>query len=197
FFNNRAGRKKQPFKRNEFGGTFGGAIRRDRTFIFGDYQGIRIRQPNETVSTIPTLAQRAMVKSGDFSGLGGPIFDPFTLVPGPNKTMVRVQFPANRIPANRLDPVAVKLMDLLPAPTSSDTTRNFVFTPTGQQRTDQFDVRLDQNVGKADRFFVKYSYDNSFGLTPGALPPAPNPSVPAGPYLSGGQQNTLINWSTT
>jgi Carboxypeptidase regulatory-like domain/TonB-dependent Receptor Plug Domain len=197
FFNNRAGRQRQPFKRNEFGATFGGPVRRDRTFFFGDYQGIRIRQPVERVTTIPTLTQRAMVKSGDFSGLGVPIFDPFTLVPGPNNTMIRAQFPDNRIPANRLDPVAAKLMDLLPTPTSPDSTRNFVFTPTGMQRTDQFDVRVDQNVGASDRLFVKFSYDNSTELVPGTLPPAANTNIPVGPFLASGLDNKLVNWSTT
>jgi hypothetical protein len=106
FFNNRSGSRKPIFRRNEFGGTLGGPIRRDRTFFFTDYQGIRVRQPRSSTSTIPTLAHQAMVKTGDFSGLGTAVYDPFTLVPGPNNTQVRAAFPGGRIPTERLDPAS-------------------------------------------------------------------------------------------
>src|SRR5262245_19188365 len=109
FFNNRLGAKKPAFRRNEFGGTFGGPIRHDKTFFFMDYQGIRLRQPLSITSSIPTLAQRNMVGTGDFSGLGAPIFDPYAVTGGQ-----RAPFPGNRIPAERLDPAAVKLIGLLP-----------------------------------------------------------------------------------
>ena len=130
---------------------FGGQLRRDRTFAFGDYQGTRIRQPTQTVSTIPTLAQRDMVRTGDFSALGATIFDPSNIAGGQ-----RLVFAANRIPLTRIDPVAIKLMDLLPQPTSPGATRNVLFNPAGEQRSDQFDVRVDQNVSSPDRLFFKF-----------------------------------------
>lgn len=98
FFNNRSGVGKPAFRRNEFGGTAGGPIRKDRTFFFADYQGIRLRQPRTVISTIPTLAQRQWIASGDFSALGTTIFDPTNVVNGQ-----RVAFAGNRIPAARLD----------------------------------------------------------------------------------------------
>jgi hypothetical protein len=186
FFNNRASVPKPAFRRNEFGGTVGGPVIRQQTFFFADYQGIRIRQPQPSVATIPTLAQRNMVATGDFSGLGVQIFDPFTLVDGPNNTRIRAPFPGNRIPANRLDPAARQVFALLPQPTSDAATRNFVFNPTRQQRTDQFDVRIDQNVGAADRFFFKYSFDDTNLIVPGSLPVGGNANVPIGEYLSAG-----------
>ncbi|MDQ6678163.1 MAG: carboxypeptidase regulatory-like domain-containing protein [Acidobacteriota bacterium] len=184
FFNNRLGAQKPAFRRNEFGATSGGPVRRDRTFFFADYQGIRIRQPQSVTSTIPTLAQRAMVTSGDFSLLGTAVYDPATAHPGPNGTVIRDAFPGNRIPVNRLDPAAIKLLGLLPGPTSSAATRNFIFIPTQGQRTDQFDTRLDQNLGSSDRIFFKYSYDNTFQTNPGLLPSPANAGIPIGPYLS-------------
>ena len=184
FFNNRAGAPKPAFRRNEFGGTAGGPIIRDKTFFFTDYQGIRVRQPQTITSTIPTVAQRTMVTSGDFSALGATVFDPASLSAGPNNTQVRSPFPGNRIPTERLDPAAVRLINLLPVPTSSAATRNFIFNPGIAQRTDQFDVKLDQNLGQSDRIFVKYSYDDTDLTTPGLLPSPANAGVPIGAFLS-------------
>jgi hypothetical protein len=202
FFNNRAGARRPVFRRNEFGGTLGGPILRDRTFYFADYQGIRIRQPQPSVATIPTLAHRNMVRTGDFSGLGAQVFDPFNLVDGPNNTRLRAPFAGNRIPASRLDPAARNVFALLPNPTSDAATRNLVFNPTRQQRTDQFDARIDQNVGSADRFFFKYSFDDTNLIVPGSVPVAPGAGVPIGDYLSAdgvatGTRTPLRNQSGT
>jgi len=202
FFNNQSGAPKPAFRRNEFGGTIGGPIRRDKTFFFADYQGIRIRRPAPVTTTVPTLTQRSMVASGDFSPLGVQIFDPYTLVPGPNNTQTRTPFAANRIPVQRLDPASLRLFALLPPPMSSAATRNFVFNPTATQRTDQFDVRLDENVGAGDRLFFKYSYDDTDTLFPGSLPTPPNAGIPISPYMATGGGNSasdspLKNWSVT
>ncbi len=179
FFNNRAGVARPSFRRNEFGGTVGGPIRKDRTFFFTDYQGIRVRRPLPTVSTIPTLAQRQMVETGDFSGLGSTVFDPFTLTGNQ-----RTPFAGNRIPLSRVDPASRAVFSLLPQPSDAGATRNFVFNPAIKQRTDQFDVKIDQNLGEADRFFFKYSFDDTNLETPGVLPVGNRGNVPIGEYLS-------------
>ena len=199
FFNNRLGAPKPAFKRNEFGGTVGGPIRKDRTFFFADYQGIRLRQPRSLISTLPTLAQRQGISSGDFSALGINVFDPMNAVNGQ-----RMPFAGNRIPGTRLDPAALKVTGLLPAPTNSAATRNFIFNPTVEQRTDQFDARLDHNLGQSDRVFFKYSYDDTLFLTPGNVPVAQGAlgSIPGSPYVASdgtdtGTNTTLKNWSAT
>lgn len=194
FFNNRLGAPKPPFRRNEFGATAGGAVRRDKIFFFGDYQGIRIRQPQTLTSTIPTLADRDMVNSGDFSGLGTAIFDPLSARAAGGGNVVRDQFSGNHIPPSRLDPASLRLFQLLPAPTSSAATRNFIFDPVLSQRTDQFDIRADLNLGKSDRFFAKYSYDDTSLIQPGVLPAPSNAGIPIGPYLSadGGASATSV-----
>src|SRR5262249_58396648 len=86
---------------------------------------------------------------------------------------------------------------LVPDATGSGATRNFVYTPPSPQRTDQFDARLDQNLRSGDRVFFKYSYDKSTATTPGNLPPAAGGSAPIGPYISGGTDSRLANWSAT
>jgi hypothetical protein len=202
YFNNRLRANKPAFHRNEFGATTGGPLRRNRTFFFADYQGIRIRQPQSITSTIPTLAQGSMVMSGDFSQLGTTIYDPTTVHAGPTGALIRDPFPSNRIPSNRVDPAAARLINLLPAPTNGAVTRNFIFTPTQAQRTDQFDTRLDQNLSASDRFFFKYSYDNTYQTNPGLLPVGKSAGVPIGPYLSANGTQTatgvpLVNQSVT
>lgn len=197
FFNNRLGVAKPAFRRNEFGATIGGRIRKDKTFFFGDYQGIRLRQPRSIVSSIPTLAHRSMISTGDFSSLGTSIFDPENVT-----NNLRAPFPGNRIPSSRLDPAAVQLTNFLPSPTSTGATRNFVFNPKLEQRTDQFDVRLDHNIGQSDRIFFKYSYDDTNLLSPGSLPSPANAAIPLGPYLSADGANSAVtvplkNWSAT
>ena len=64
---------QQPFKRNQFGAFLGGPIKKNRTFIFGDYEGSRLRESNPFISTVPTDAERA----GDFTDrLTGENFSP-------------------------------------------------------------------------------------------------------------------------
>jgi Carboxypeptidase regulatory-like domain len=173
FFNNRNGIARPGFRRNEFGATFGGPIVRNKTFFFGDYEGIRLTQPQTYTSTIPTLAQQQMVKTGNFSALGTTIYNPYSTVLQ-NGARVRVPFANNQIPANLLDPAAIRLFSLLPAPTSPRSTNNYVFNPALTQQTNQFDIRLDQNLGTSDRLFFRYSYDNSTQVAPGVIPSPTN-----------------------
>src|SRR4029450_5464948 len=92
FFNNRANRAKPDFTQNQFGGTLGGAVFKDRTFFFTDYQGSRETQGVTALSTVPSLAMRR----GDFSELTRVIYDPTNGEP----------FPGNVIPNDRIDLVA-------------------------------------------------------------------------------------------
>jgi hypothetical protein len=199
FFNNRSGVAKPPFHRNEFGGTLGGRIRKDKTFFFMDYQGIRVRQPTTTVNTIPTLVQQQMVETGNFGALGTSVYNPYQTAPNGNGATLRVPFANNLIPSNMLDPAAVKAFKLLPAPTSGGSANNFIFNPVTSQRVDQFDIRGDENINSTDRLFFKYSYDNSVGSGSCILLPAANPSVTVNPTCLNANPNAseMRNWSAT
>ncbi len=169
FFNNLNGIAKPIQKRNEFGGTFGGPIRKDKTFFFVDYQGIQWAAPTNVTNSIATAAQAQMVQTGDFSGLGTTIYDPLSVT----STGQRIAFPGNIIPRNRLSPMAANIISLLPPRTSAGATNNFVWNPVTVQHVDQADARIDQNFGAADRFFFKYSIDKSNATGNCTLPPNP------------------------
>jgi hypothetical protein len=196
FFDNANGIPEAPFHQNEFGGTFGGPLKHDKTFLFADYQGLRIDEPITQTATIPTEAERLMVETGNFSGLGQTIYNPYSLYTLPNGTQARAPFPSNTIPTSMLSPPAVKLISLLPTPTTAGAVDNFTSNPPATQRTDQFDVRLDQNLSSSDRLFVKYSYDNTDQVSPGAIPSPANSGLPLGPYLSAGVSDSALQSTT-
>jgi hypothetical protein len=164
FFNNRAGRAKPQLKQNQFGGTAGGPIFKNKTFFFGSYQGSRLNQGQTFLSTVPTDAMR----SGDFSALNRTIFDPSTGQP----------FQNNTIPGNEMDPVAVNILKLLyPAPNTAGTRQangqiinNYLINPTQTRHDDQVDTKVDHNLTDANRFFVRYSFEKTHRVQPATLP---------------------------
>jgi carboxypeptidase family protein len=164
FFNNRAGIAKAPFRQRQFGATLGGPLRKDRTFFFADYQGTRIEQGVNRVSTVPSAAMR----KGDFSEISQVIYDPLTGRP----------FPGNVVPRALWDPAAANILDqLIPEPNtagrrsaSGQTIDNYVVNPSLERQDDQFDVKLDHTLSDANRFFVRYSFQKSHRFLPPALP---------------------------
>jgi hypothetical protein len=198
FFNNQAGIPRTQTHKNQYGGTVGGPIRKNKTFFFVDYQGEQIHTPSATTQTIPTLAQRNSIATGDFSTFPTAIYNPYNLITQSAGAQVRAPFPGNIIPASLLDPDAAKLIKLVPLPQSPAATRNYTYSPTATTAQNQYDIRGDQNLLKADRFFFKFSKDDSSALVPGSLPSVDASGVPIGPYIGGGGQNvTFRNWSTT
>ena len=183
FFQNANNQKKGAFKQNQFGASAGGRIIRDKTFFFGDYEGTRIRQGVPlTGYNVPTLNERA---SGftDFSdliklqsgtrtdALGrayplGTIFDPATTRGLGDGTYVRDPFPGNLIPASRLNPNAVKLLGLLPAPTQSSLFGNFNTNRNAVTDVNAFDSRVDHYFSSKDQLFARYSLSRSPSISP-------------------------------
>src|SRR5688572_19486831 len=97
---------------NQVGGTFGGPIKQNKLFFFSNWERTARRQTASANRTVPNDALRR----GDFSGTGTVIFDPAT---GNANGTGRTPFPGGIIPADRIDPAALKMVQLIPAPTSA------------------------------------------------------------------------------
>jgi Carboxypeptidase regulatory-like domain len=164
FFNNRAGRPKPDFKQNQFGGTIGGPIFRDKTFFFADYQGFRVTQGQTYLSTVPSMRMR----NGDFSEINRVIYDASTGQP----------FPGNVIPQNRWDPASRNvLQQLIPEPNTEGRRSatgqiidNYLINPFLERQDNQGDFKIDHNLSANNRFFVRYSHQKTHRLLPATLP---------------------------
>lgn len=153
----RAARKPE-YRRNQYGGTLGLPVMRDRLFFFGGFQGQRFLAGITRISTVPTLNQR----QGIFTGTH--IYDPSTTKLVGSK-YVRQEFP-NDIINKPLDPAALALLARYPLPTDTvATSNNYTRTANDSDHQAQFDVRLDFAPGRKalalrqhDRAFVRYSW---------------------------------------
>ena len=143
--------RKPEYRRNQFGATLGAPILHDRLFFFGGYQGQQQAIGITRISTVPTLAQR----QGIFTGAAH-VFDPNTTVFS-NGTYTRKEF-ANDVITAKLDPAASALLARIPLPTSTTAANNYSRTANDLDHQNQFDARVDTNLGRSDRAFVRYSY---------------------------------------
>lgn len=166
FFANRSGSPKPPFRQNQFGGTLGGPLWRNKTFLFGSFEGTRIRLGKSFTSTVPTLEER----QGDFSRIR-PIFDPATTSgSGPIASQQRMPFPNNMIPRERWDPLFPGLLALYPLPANNNISNNFFFSPTEKNSSNTFDFKGDHNISDSSRLSIRYSRRDKDRYEPGPLP---------------------------
>jgi hypothetical protein len=155
-------------RRNQFGGTVGGPIRKNRTFYFGDLQATRIRTARAfTNLSVPTPA----FKRGEFASVLGPqvgtdamgrpgfrnqIYDPAS-GRTVGTTLVRDPFPDNRIPAARFSPAALKIQELWPDPQIPANFANYSQFGSETNDTWEYDVKVDHHFSEADKIMVRYS----------------------------------------
>lgn len=134
------------YQRNQFGFSFGGPLIKDRTFFFGDYEGLRSREGITRLANVPTARERV----GDFSQLPQQFWP---LVPG-----TQTQFPGGVIPQQALNPIGLKIAALYPLPNRNVAGQNYAASPVQRDRNDLFDVRVDHKISDASQFAVRYSF---------------------------------------
>jgi Carboxypeptidase regulatory-like domain len=185
---------KPAFKQNQFGGTLGGPIKKDKTFFFGSYEGRRIVQGvvSQPV-TVPTAAQ----ESGDFSSgatFTGSLFDATvagvlqdrcgtgSTLPANQKLSPAAQalvasvvsggppvpystiFAGNQIPTGCFDPVAVSLLQYVPG--SGGAASEVVSVPKKRDRGDQFQIKVDHAFSNNQKTAIYYYFDDDTFLDP-------------------------------
>lgn len=220
YFTDPANKEKTELRRNQFGFSVGGPIRKGKTFFFGDYEGTRIITGGSAKANVPTNLE---VGSGytDFSDLfsytsstskdslgrtfnketaldpattravkkgtvdpvtglkataNGFVRDPFVGAGGPGITGVTnfatqywFQY-LNRLPASRLDPVVIKLLQLYPAANAPGFVQNYQANKKTPDDSDHFDSRVDQIFSGSDQMFGRVSYTNRRTYNPTTLP---------------------------
>jgi Carboxypeptidase regulatory-like domain/TonB dependent receptor len=161
-----------PYKRNEFGATFGGPIVRDKTFFFVDYQGRRVRQSSTDLSLVPTLPIAANFSGTVTDSRTGQTLTPAQLDPANANTPSGLPLCANATDTSScLDPAAVNVLALFPAPNllNSPTGFNYISNPVNRNNQDAFDVKLDQTFVH-DSMFALVSFGNVDAHVPDPFP---------------------------
>jgi hypothetical protein len=151
FFSNKTGVPRPEYRQNQFGGSLGGPIRKDKTFFFGDVEVLRIRQgvPTGVIFT-PTLFEEQ--NPGNFSDIGGPT-----------------------IPSSQLDPVALKYWKLFPAPNTGAPGAlgpNYSANVNKAYNSTTYDARIDHHFSEKDSLFGRFSYNPTYNSQPALFPDA-------------------------
>jgi len=163
-----SGGTKPELRRNQFGGTLGGPIRRNKTFFFGSYEGTRIRKGFTQTGLVPNTQERA----GDFSDLlplGITIHDPTTHVP----------FPGNVVPSGSISPIASTILQqFVPLPNTAppdqpfdpNLATNYVSNDTNKINVYQVIGRLDHHFSDKDAVFGRYIIEDVDNISPKLFP---------------------------
>jgi hypothetical protein len=147
------GQRKPKLVNNEFGGSLGGPIRKDKLFYFLSYEGNLNREFASRFGTVPTALQ----KRGDMSESTRPIYDPLT---GDNVGNNRVALPNNLIPASRISPISRKLADLTPLPNLDLLQDNYYATASYLFDRHRADTKVNWNLSEEWTAFGRFSINH-------------------------------------
>jgi hypothetical protein len=176
---------KEQFNLNQFGGALGGAIKKDKTFFFLDYQAKMQRRGTPYVGLVPTLAMRGGDYSLDLYGRpnAAQLTDPYTGVAlqcdgagnaipaGPGGAQA-TGVACNKFPDNMIDPIGQAMMNLYPLPNASNPGAGFNYgnVPVRKLNEGEWDARIDHNFSTKDSIFARFSYDQATSFIPGGAP---------------------------
>jgi Carboxypeptidase regulatory-like domain len=190
---------REVFIQNQYGGSIGGPVRKDKTFLFLDFQGKQTRQGKVFVGQVPT----DKMKAGDFSesftdaaapaslsnpntNFGFPGGSPF-LCDGAGNPSPTDAFgvqstgtPCAKIPSSVFNSVGKALVDLYPAANNLSSgllSQDYINTPVKQFKDGQADARLDHNFSSQDSLFARFSYDQATEFLPGGSPGYAEPNA--------------------
>jgi hypothetical protein len=185
------GNSPQKFNLNQFGGSLGGAIKKDKTFFFLDYQAKRQREGVTFTGFVPTTAELTPDGSGNYNLGSNPfgltqLTNPYatgtepstfqcvgnTAVPEPvNPDGSQLPgTPCDTIPAQLINPIGAKVANLYVAPNSTNPGFNYINQPVRKLNEGTWDIRLDHNFSSKDSAFARFSYDQATNFVPGGSP---------------------------
>ena len=176
----------EPLHRNQFGGVFGGPIKKDKTFVFLYYEGVRDTNGETTLATVPSNAERTgnfadqcPLNNGTFNAQGLCI-DNTSGQLSPNGQLIN-EFSGQPIPNNQLpfiNPISQALLSYYPL--ANDGPFTYVGTQTLTSSTDQFGVRVDHYLTNRDTLNFRYSYGQLSQVDPLPTGGANVPGFPVG-----------------
>ena len=141
-----------PFHQNQFGASFGGPIKKNKMFFFGNYEGFRQISPLNEFANVPTAAQR----SGNFAGDNFQLVNPFNVVNGTYQP-----FAGNQIPMNYFNATAQKVLNYYPAPNGAYASgQNYHYLAVTTDNWNQENVRWDYTISNNDTVFARFTNQN-------------------------------------
>jgi Carboxypeptidase regulatory-like domain/TonB-dependent Receptor Plug Domain len=192
---NTLNQQKPAYIRNQFGASLGGPIWKNKTFFFMDYYGQTQIQGSTFVNTVPT----ALDRTGDFSDQNFTIYNPFSTTVNAAGQTVRTPFPNNTIPAGLINPIGSTIVNLYPLPNVPGTINNYVDSLDSTIVDNGGNVRIDHQFSTKDSLFGRYSYERYTAFAAKGqggccikTPPGLQQKYDLGPYISGGQNTTLL-----
>ena len=179
----------EKFNLNQFGGSLGGPIQKDKTFFFADYQAKMQRHGIPYVGLVPSAAMR----NGDFTddAFGNPnstvLTNPYVTgapdthfqcdgsgspIPAGANGSQALGVDCNKIPQGLINPIGQAMINLYPLPNANNAALgyNYVNEPVRKLNEGEFDIRLDHNFSTRDTMFARFSYDQAYSFVPGGSP---------------------------
>lgn len=175
FFNNQSGLHIQPYTQNQFGAAVGGPIKKNKLLFFGDYEGFRVAQRQQSFAVVPDNNLRA----GDFSqyhAMSGGIVKPTPVIYDPYNanasTGLRTPFAGNKIPVNRMDPVSLRYLQTYvksPNIVVNGVPEYTASVPTSLNQ-DQYTARADWLKSEKATIFARFTQSTQDSLAAGLQP---------------------------